>query len=89
MGRGRGRSKTPFSGYCLLRSDERLRDIIQVCMDRDGYTYKSLAEELDLNESNLREYVRRGKKVISQHNVLRIAHKLGLSVTIDISRWKI
>lgn len=82
---GRGKNKTPFSGYCFLRNNSRLKDIIKIMIDRNETSIKDISDKLDLNQSNVRQFLFHGSKTISQHNVLRICDLLGLEIDLSIT----
>lgn len=79
-----GKARTPLSGYCIVRNDLRLREIIKYYMGVKGYNYTSLSERLDLNDSNIRKFVEKGMKTVSQYNVIRICDELGIEISLEI-----
>lgn len=81
----RGKNKTPFSGYCFLRNNDRLKDILLIMMDRNKMSIKDVADKLGVQSSNLRSFLHHGSKTISQHNVIRMCNLLGLEVELNIT----
>lgn len=84
MDNRQGRNLTPFSHYCIIRDDKRLRDILKAKMMQKEIDYKVVAKELGLDTGNVNKFLNKGIKSISQHNVIRIANLLGLHLEVNI-----
>jgi len=80
----RGKNKTALTGYCFLRNDYRLREIIQYYMEKNNHSYRTLATAIGANENNVREFIRKGTKAISQWKVLEICKELGIELDLQI-----
>lgn len=80
----RGKGKTPMTSYCIIRNDYRLRDIIVYYMDKSGHTYRTLAKAIGANENGVREFIRKGKKAISQYKVIELCRELGIELNLEI-----
>jgi len=73
----------PANAWCLIRSNELLRQLLTDVIEEKKYTYKILAEMTGLEANRISDYFT-GAKGLTQYGVVKLADTLGIQISLKI-----
>ena len=70
--------------WCILRSNELLRKLLDAKKDELRLTYKKISEDTGISTLVLRDYFQAKPKCLTQYKLVLLANYLGYEVKLDI-----